>query len=286
MSKDATQSLRWTEDENLGEVITYRSGANLKLVLNRPRNGNALTTNMVNQLTTRIRQAASDPAIARIVLTANGKFFCTGMDLGKSTTGVGKGSDSATSEFQKFVQLFDAIDRSPKVTIAAINGPCYAGGVGLAFACDIRLSVSRASFTLSEVQLGLCPAIISKYVAREWGLAFTREAVLSGRSIPVAELKRLGAIHLMAEDVTGLQGVLDNYVSGLRNSAPKASEFCKRTIQSAYSEAGTENQDMVIKEVFEEMMGPGAESVVGVSNFQKGIRATDWDSLRKPRARL
>lgn len=282
MNKDMTKTLEWNEDENLGDIITHRSGANLKIVLNRPRNGNALTTNMVGHLTNRIRQAGSDSTIARIILTANGRFFCTGMDLGKSTTGVGKDSDTATSEFQKFVQLFAAIDQSPKVTIAAINGPCYAGGVGLAFACDIRLCVSRASFTLSEVRLGLCPAIISKYVAREWGLSFTREATLSGRTISVAELKALRAIHVVTEDVDTLQGVLDNYVSELRKSAPKASEFCKRAIQSAYAEAGSDHQDQVIRNIFEEMMGPGAEATIGVSNFQKGIRVTDWDSLRKP----
>ena len=286
MTKDVTQLLRWTEGENLGDIIIYRAGANLKIVLNSPRNGNALTTNMVRHLTYRIRQAASDSTIARIVLTATGRFFCTGMDLGKSTTGVGKDSDTATSEFQKFVQLYEAIDQSPKVTIAAINGPCYAGGVGLAFACDIRLAVTRASFTLSEVRLGLCPAIISKYVAREWGLAFTREAILSGRTVSVAELQALGAIHVLAEDVESLQAVTDNYVSELRKSAPKASEFCKRTIQSAFAEAGSNQQNQVIKGIFEEMMGPGAEATVGVSNFQKGIRVTDWDSVRKPSAKL
>lgn len=279
-------ALVWDLAEHTNELDTYRSGANLKIVLNRPQNGNALTTDMVTQIIQCFRCSAEDPTISRIILTAKGKFFCTGMDLGRSSTGVGKGGDVASNEFKKFTELFDTIDKSPKVTIACVNGPCYAGGVGLAFACDIRLAVSHAKLTLSEVRLGLCPAIISKYVAREWGLAFMREAMLSGRSIAMSELKAIGAIHGLAQDISGLQMLLDSYLADLRSCAPGASTMCKRTVQAAWSYAGTDEQNNVIQHIFEDMMRPDAESSIGLRNFRSKKRSTDWDSLQLSRPKL
>lgn len=266
--------MEWNLFQKDDEIDIYRSGRNLKIVLGRPKNGNALTANMVAQVTDCFRRAANDDSISRIIITAKGKFFCTGMDLGKSSTAVGRTSDTISAEFRKFTELFRTIESSPKVTIACINGPCYAGGIGLAFSCDVRLSISSATVSLSEVKLGLCPAIISKYLVREWGTAFTREAMLSGRAIPMAELGKLGAVHGLADDITGLERVLENYLTELRRCAPRASAMCKETVRAA--KMGEEEQDEAIERIFHTMMRPDAESAVGTRNFQLK-KSTDWD---------
>lgn len=266
--------LDWTLQVHEKELDVYRCGANLKIVLHRPRNGNALTTTMVAQLTDCFRLSAADRTVSRIIITAEGRFFCTGMDLGESSTGVGRGGESGPTEYRKFTELFAAIQAAPQVTIAAINGPCYAGGVGLAFSCDVRLAIESATVTVSEVRLGMCPAIISKYLVREWGAAFTREAMLSGRTIPMAELRQLGAVHGLAGDVAELEALLDSYVTNLRACAPRASAMCKTLVRIA----GQERQDEEIRRVFEDMMRPGSESSIGVRNFQSK-RKTDWDGI-------
>lgn len=273
--------LEWILDAESKEIAIFRAGPNRKVVLRRPKNGNALTTDMVHQLSSFFRDAASNDAITRIIITAEGKLFCTGMDLGKSSTAVSsKGDGAATSEYQKFLDLFDAIQEAPQVTIAAINGPCYAGGIGLAFSCDIRLAVSSASCTLSEVRLGLCPAIISKLLAREWGLALTREAMLSARSISMPELQNVGSVHGLAKDPIDLERMTDAYIDKLRFCAPKASAYCKEVAKVAYLHPGQPKQQEVIKRIFGEMMAPGSESTTGVGNFQRKIK-TDWDSLNR-----
>lgn len=265
----------WALVQHEAELVIYRSGRNLKIVLNRPKNGNALTSGMCAQIVSCFRQAEADDSISRIVITAEGRFFCTGMDLGKSSTPVGKDSRSAGDEHKRFSELFEVIQASPKVTIAAINGPCYAGGIGLAFSCDVRLAVGPASITLSEVRLGLCPAIISKYLLRELGVAFTREAMLSGRTIPMAELRYMGAIHGLADNSEGLAKMVDDYLTGLRKSAPGASALCKEAVRSH----GSMNQDAVIEEIFKKMMEPHSESTVGLKSFQEKKGPTDWDAL-------
>jgi hydroxymethylglutaryl-CoA lyase len=167
------------------------------------------------------------------------------------------------------------------VTIAAINGHAFGGGVGLAFACDIRLGVNDAAFTLSEVKLGLSPATISKYVAREWGPAFTREAMLSGRPVSVAQLRTLGLVATAVDSKEELDDALDTYLRRLRAAAPRASTMVKELVAAS----GEDGQDLRIKQVFDEMMKPGSESEFGLREFQSGNRNIDWDAYTEQKGR-
>lgn len=269
--------LEWTLERETENLLIYRSGVNLKMVLNRPKNGNALTMPMISQLIEAFKTASADPSISRIAITANGKFFCTGMDLAKNSTSVGQGGSSSSAMFERLTTLLELIDNSPKVTIAAISGPTFGGGIGLAFACDIRISVKTAAFTLSEVKLGLCPATISKYVAREWGTAFTREAMLSARPVGANELKALGAIAEVADNVDGLLSQLDGLLTRLRSSSPAGSRMAKELVRLSWAHAGGETQARGIQALFEEMMRPGSEGAYGVQQFQQR-RPVDWDA--------
>ncbi|KAF4465871.1 hydroxymethylglutaryl- lyase [Fusarium albosuccineum] len=275
-------SLNWALDIQDEELSIYRSDRNRKIVLSRPRNGNALTTAMVSRLTNFFHEASRDKHISRIIITAQGKFFCTGMDLGKSRTAVNQGEDASSNEYHKFVGLFQAIQDSPQVTIAVINGPCYAGGIGLAFSCDIRLAVVSATATLSEVKLGLCPAIISRYLVREWGAVFTREAMLSGRTVSMTELKGIGAVHGIADDIPRLEELTTSYLRRLRACAPLASTMCKEAVTVACSIQVPERRHAVIQRIFKDMMRDGSESSVGVRNFQAKKQQIDWDALHEP----
>lgn len=269
--------LSWSLVKETEGLQIYRSGVNLKVVLNRPKNGNALTVPMISQLCEVFEKANSDRSISRIVLTATGRFFCTGMDLGKGSTAVGQGGSASAAQFDRLTRLFELIDNSSKVTIACMNGPMFGGGVGLAFACDIRICVKTAAVTLSEVTLGLCPATISKYVAREWGPALTREAMLSARPISAQELKSLGVVAGVAEDQQQLQGLLDSLLTRLRGSSPDASRMSKELVKLSWAHAGGERQAAGIRDLFERMMRPDGEGAHGVKQFQAG-RKMDWDA--------
>ncbi|KAL3479633.1 hypothetical protein BJX99DRAFT_255359 [Aspergillus californicus] len=275
-STRARSPLTWKlslDDEGLQ---VYQSGMNLKIVLNRPRNGNALTTTMIANLTKLIKDASTNQSISRIIITATGKFFCTGMDLGKGSTPVGRSSTESDNQFHRLTNLFEAIDTSPKVTIACLNGPAFGGGVGLAFACDIRLCVRTATVTLSEGKLGLCPATISKYVIREWGVPFARNAMISARPVKPDELKSLGIVSEVAGSVQELDQVLDALLVQLRDVSRDASRMSKELVRLAWAHAGDGMQARGIKGLFEEMMRPGGDAAHGVKEFQAG-RRIDWD---------
>ncbi|KAK4539251.1 hypothetical protein LTR36_000857 [Oleoguttula mirabilis] len=284
-SPEASRMSPWLHQASVEGLEVQRSGTNIKITLNRPKNGNALTAPMISAITSLFETAASDPSITRIAIAARGKFFCTGMDLAKGSSPVAKGGAAGDEQYARLTRLFEAIDAAPQVTIACVQGPAFGGGVGLAFACDVRLMAAAASMTLSETRLGLAPATISKYVVREWGVAFAREAMLSARAVPAMELKRLGKVGEVVATPEALSAALDAYLAHLRHAAPRASAMAKQLVRLSWLDGGGgAKQADGIRKVFDEMMAAGSESAHGLKSFQAGNKPVDWDEFTLARA--
>ncbi|CEJ56599.1 Putative Isopropylmalate/homocitrate/citramalate synthases [Penicillium brasilianum] len=275
---EQTTPLTWTLVSSPEGLLIHRNGPTLKITLNRPKNGNALTSPMLSTLTSTIQSANTDLHTTRIIITAVGRFFCTGMDLGRGSSSVAQGTSASDAQFARLTALYEALDTSPKVTIAALNGPAFGGGVGLAFACDIRLCVSGPACTLSEVKLGLAAATISRYVVREWGVPFAREAMLTARSVSAEELLARGLISGVAGTAAELEGQLDALLVKLKLCSPGGSRMSKELIRLAWVHGGKEDQAKGIKEVFDEMMRADGEGAVGLREFQMK-RKMDWDKF-------
>ncbi|WQF87363.1 Putative pyruvate carboxyltransferase, enoyl-CoA hydratase/isomerase, aldolase-type TIM barrel [Colletotrichum destructivum] len=279
-------TLEWKTLRDTDNIRVCRAGTNGNIVLNSARNGNILTFPMISDITSAFQSFKDDPSISRIVLSANGKFFCTGMDLSQAARAFGRGDDASTKLYQALTGLFELVDSSPKVTIACLNGPAFGGGIGLAFACDIRISISSATFTLSEVKLGLCPAVISRYVVREWGFGLSREAMLTARPVSARELKAMGAISLVAETSRELESTLRDLLLSLRHSSPRGSSMSKELVKLGWGHGGTSAQQEGISTLFESMMEAGSDAAYGIGEFQQRHRV-DWDSVNKvPQAKL
>lgn len=118
-SPSAISKLDWKQQPAAEGLQMYRSGTNLKLVLDRPRNGNALTETMIAHLTKVFEDAASDESITRIAITANGKFFCTGMDLSTGSSPVAK---VRAQQMRNSI----AYSGSSKLSIARLKSPSLA----------------------------------------------------------------------------------------------------------------------------------------------------------------
>jgi hydroxymethylglutaryl-CoA lyase len=205
------------------------------------------------------------------------------MDLSKDSSPVAQGGAASDSQFDRLTRLFEAIDNAPQVTIACIQGPAFGGGVGLAFACDIRIMAKGASMTLSETRLGLAPATISKYVTREWGAAFTREAILTARTVSTTELKELGAVHEVVEPASTLPAVVDGYLIRLKGVAPHASALGKELVRLSWRDGGGgQAQANGIRHVFDDMMSATSESAFGLKQFQ-ARKTVDWDEFQLSR---
>ncbi|KAI1630520.1 hydroxymethylglutaryl-lyase [Exophiala viscosa] len=263
-------SRTWTVLKKDEGYTASRAHSAVKITLTRPKNGNAMTTEMLESLTRLFKELSTDRSVFQIVLAAEGKFFCTGMDL------TGGSRDDSSSYHDKIVALFESIDDAPQTTIAAIHGPCYGGGVGLGFACDVRLVSEAARWTLSEVKLGVSPAIISKYMAREWGFAFFREAMLSGREVTVQELSRIGTIHGIAQTQDKLNLMVEEYLDDLAHCAPQAAATCKELVRLAFKGPDSREQNAFVQHTFENMLAPDSEGQYGIQQFQQKVKKVDW----------
>ena len=151
-SRSPTATRRdWKVTEDTGEYRVARAGTAVKITLTRGAKGNSMTPAMVEGSDTPIPKLRARPTESSMsFLEAEGKFFCTGMDLSSGTDRTSKSAES--SYYDKVMAMFTAIDEAPQTTIAVIDGPCYGGGVGLGFNCDVRLVSPKARWTLTESQ--------------------------------------------------------------------------------------------------------------------------------------
>ncbi|KAF2209828.1 hypothetical protein CERZMDRAFT_46447 [Cercospora zeae-maydis SCOH1-5] len=271
----------WKTIHACPEYRFSRSDNAVRITLTRGAKGNNMTLAMLTGLTKLFRELAHDRSVFHIVLDAEGKFFCTGMDLSTGTDRTSVEADG-TDYYAHAAGLFTAIAEAQQTTIALIQGPSYAGGVGMGFVCDIRLATEASRWTLSEIKLGLAPAIISRYLAREWGIPFLRQAMLTGREVHVDELYRIGAVHGVAKDGQGLTALLDETLDRLQYAAPQAGAACKQLLNLAWKDPGSAKQDEFIAKEYHAMMQPGSEGEYGIRKFQEKVRKVQWRDFWTP----
>lgn len=272
-------SPNWKVESDDGEMRVSRAGSAVKITLTRTKNGNALSNSMVTGITELFNSLAKDPSVFHIILNAEGKFYCTGMDLSASGNSASNNQDLKDEYYEKVEGLFASILNSPQTTIAVVDGLCFGGGVGLAFACDVRLVSPAARFTMTEIKLGLSPATISRHIVREWGISFAREAMLAGRTVTPEELKSVGAVHHIADSAEGMEKMVNEYLQGLQNCAPRSATACKELVRLGWVDPGGFEQTRYVKQVFEEMMLPGSEGEHGMAEFRKKNKKVDWASF-------
>ena len=198
----------------------------VQLTLNRPAARNALDAGLIGALAGAIARHGDRAETRVIVIRASGTAFCAGADL-NAMLALGRGPlEANVADAQALAALLLAVRRCPKPTVAAVQGPAFGGGVGLATACDVAVGAEEALFRLPEVRLGIVPAIISPYVVEAIGLRQARRYCLSGETIPAARARELGLLH---EVVPGpmLGGEVLRIATELAAGGPGALANCK-----------------------------------------------------------
>ena len=192
---------------------SIREGRLLRLTLNRPDKRNALNAALCRALVTALEDAARDPAVGAILLTADGKAFCAGMDLAEIEPGADAEEINAVHE-----QLFTVGARLTKPLIAAVHGAALAGGTGLVANCHIVVAAPGATFGLTEIRLGLWPFLVYRAVAAALGDRRTMELSLTGRIFDAAEARQIGLVHEVVD--APQERALGNRPGSRRNPVP------------------------------------------------------------------
>jgi len=200
-----------------------------RLTLDRPNVHNAFDDQLIAELTHKLRHLDHDPAVRVVVLAAKGKSFSAGADLNWMQRVARYSEAENIRDAVALASLMRALDTMTKPTIARVQGPAFGGGVGLVACCDIAVASVRATFSLSEVRLGLIPAVISPYVIAAIGSRNARRYFLSAERFGASEALRIGLIHSAVED-SELDGALEVIVDELRKGGPRAIAAAKDLI--------------------------------------------------------
>ena len=174
-------------------LILEISGQIARITLNRPDKRNAISTLMMAELQTALDEIEKSHARVAIV-TGAGKAFCAGMDLEMLAAIACQSPAENQEDSRRIAKMLRRIWSFPRPLIAAVNGPAFAGGCGVATLCDFTLAAPEARFGYTEVKIGFLPAIVSVFLTRQIGEKRSRDLLLTGRIIDAAEAKEFGLV--------------------------------------------------------------------------------------------
>ncbi|WP_166462539.1 enoyl-CoA hydratase/isomerase family protein [Amycolatopsis acidicola] len=197
-----------------GAVEVTREGSLGWIRLNQPERRNPLDRATAEAVTEAFRAHFADPRVRSVCVTGEGKAFCAGGDLAQMGRFSEMGTAAAFDWPGPIVELHRLVLRAEKPVIAAVNGPAYAGGMGLAGMCDVLLAVRDARFAMPEIKVGIFPMIIVAHLCRALPRKRLMEMMFTGDPMGAGEAHRLGFVNR-------LYGTADELADGAREFARK-----------------------------------------------------------------
>ena len=208
------------------EVVHYAVERGIATVtLDSPENRNALSSRLVGQLSDHLATAGADRGVRAVVLTHTGSTFCAGADLREASSEGGPAKGTT-----RMIGLMRAVLELPKPVVARLDGNVRAGGMGVVGACDIAVASPKASFALTEVRLGLAPAMITLTLrGRLTQRALTRY-YLTGQTFDAATAAAIGMVTSAPDDVDAeIAAICD----ALRKGSPQGLAESKKIASAA-----------------------------------------------------
>src|SRR5512139_1259198 len=206
-----------------------RRGPAAWLWLNRPELRNALNGELQDALALHLKNLESESEIRVLVLAGRGQAFCAGGDLSRMEQAAKMTKARSKAEAGRFAKLLYRMHTYPKPLIARVHGPAFAGGMGLAAACDLVVASEEAEFCLPEVRIGLVPAMISPYLVRAMGIRQARRYVLTGERLGAREAHRIGFVHECVP-AAELDGRVEKFCAQLASAGPQALARSKKLL--------------------------------------------------------
>lgn len=204
----------------------------LTLTLNRPEVHNAFGDELIAELSDVLERTDDDPAVRAIVLTGTGTSFSAGADMNWMRGMIAASAEENEQDALRLARMLRRLNYHGKPTIARINGSALGGGVGLVACCDITIAADGARFGLTEVRLGLVPAVISPYVFRRIGERNARRYFLTGERFDAQRARDMGLVQDVVapgELDVAIRARLDDLLRG----GPQAVRHSKKLVFAA-----------------------------------------------------
>lgn len=256
-----TQNLRFALDNGVARVT-----------LNRPEVHNAFNPALIEELRATFAHIASleRGQVRVVVLSGEGKSFCAGADVNWMRESLEYSEQDNVADALRMARMFDTIDNCPMQVIARVHGAALGGGVGLAAVCDVVIAAEGTAWGLSEVKLGIAPAVISPYVIAKIGRSQARALFLTGERFDSARALQIGLAHKIASKEQ-LDPEVDRTVAEVMSSGPTGAQRAKELIARLPSLSHAEAMQLTAETIAALRVGPEG---------QEGLRA--FLEKRKP----
>ena len=208
--------------------------------LNRPDVRNALDEVLLAEITQAVTELERHDAVRVLVLAGRGKVFCAGADLNWMKRMASYSDAQNQADAMGLATMLKTVHGASKPVIARVHGHAFAGGMGLAAACDVIVAEPTAEFCLSEVRIGLIPSTISPYILQALGIQAAKRYMLTAERISAQEAHRLGFVQALSEP-----GAIDQAVARIAQAlvagGPKALTQTKALINTVASRSMDED---------------------------------------------
>jgi methylglutaconyl-CoA hydratase len=245
------------------------------VILNRPQKHNALSNRLIDTLSDTLSGLAADPRVRVTVLTGEGPTFCAGGDIDEMRRSGDSTMTENEAEAARLAALLALLEHHPKPTVARVQGNAFGGALGLIAACDVAIGAETAVFALTEVRLGIAPAMISPYVVRAIGQRQAHRYFLTGERISAAAAERIGLLHQVVP-AERLDATVSEVTADLLLGAPGAQAEIKRLLRHIAGRAeATDSQLAGQTARWIARLRASAEGREGLSSFMER-RAPSW----------
>ena len=236
------------------------------VILNRPERRNALTIELLTELTTAINALSVEPHQRILILRGTGAAFCTGMDLKAATP------QNAHITAELVAKTLLTLSQTRLVTIAAVHGAAVAGGAGIMSACDFVVAAEGTKIGYPEVRRGLVAGLVMTFLRRQVGERNLRELLLGSELIDAQRAKEIGLVNrVIAQD--DLMSEAQKFADAVLQGAPGAVTQTKRLIEELWWRSVNEDVDLALK--YHVQARDSSEAREGIAAFNEK-RPPNW----------
>src|SRR5947207_907082 len=247
-------------------IVEKRSPQITVVTLNRPERRNALTIELLTELTGAINVVSEEPHQRILILRGTGAAFCTGMDLKAAT------SQNAHAMAELVAKTLVTLNQTRLLTIAAVHGAAVAGGAGIMSACDFVVAAEGTKIGYPEVRRGLVAGLVMTFLRRQIGERNMRELLLGSELIDAQRAKEIGLVNRVVTEahlMTEAQKFADSVLQG----APGALMQTKQLIEDLWWRSVKEDIDLALKHHMQARESNEARE--GIAAFNEK-RPPDW----------
>jgi len=201
----------------------------LTITLNRPDVHNAFNDELIGEAID-LFSSLDENVVRAVVLKGTGKNFCAGADLNWMSRMVAYSREENVRDSSLLAKMYSLMNECPVPMIGRVQGAAIGGGVGLVSVCDIVIAQRETQFGLSEVKLGILPAVISPYVIAKIGPSHARALFLTGERFGAERALQIGLVHRVVDTKEELDAAVYETVTQLKTSGPQAVRECKKLI--------------------------------------------------------